>query len=269
MNATFSRSTAAAGKLAAGHALHVDDTPVVALLNQVASVADAHALQPVLARRLATAEAAVAAHGAPDPILEDAEHAKHAEEHARLKREVDPCRDALERLAERRAELAIAEAQAAARETIKAAERDATDAERLVKLYTEIAARLGDVLDQLERRLQRIMAARLQAADAGIADEAAHLQTPAERRLQPARLKMVTEIVHRGGAPRATDAEGRPLKGRGGRDLSAEPTPAPETRGVEKMTSPPMRAPDLTRVRIERPSPEAGVSPLVDRRGER
>lgn len=260
------KSTAQAGRLQAGDG--IGPQPVAALLAQVTTTADADALEPVLARRLAAAEAAVAAHGDPDALAEDAELLTHAEELARLNREADRCRVALERLAERRAALALSEQQAAARQEIQAAEADDREAERLVKLYTETAARLGDQLDQLDTRQRRIVAVRAQAAEAGIADEAAHLRTPAERRFRPARFEWVEEVVDRGGAPRITDGEGRPLNGRGGRDLSAVPAPSPETRRVEKMVSPPMRAPDLARVRIALPSPEPGEPPLVDRRGD-
>lgn len=268
MNATATRSTAQAGSLQAGDAL--GPQPVAALLAEVRSTRDADALHPILTRRLAAAEAAVAGHGEPDPILEDAEHAEHTEEHARLQREVDRCRVALDRLAERRAALAVSERQAAARDAIKAAEADATEAERLVKLYTEIAARLGDVLDQLDQRQRGIIAAREGAAEAGIADEAAHLRTPHERRFQPARFELVAETVEPWRGPRITDAEGRELGGRGGRDFSApQAVPAPTRRMVEKMVSPPQQAPDLTRVAVELPSPEPGAAPLVHRRGGR
>ena len=269
MNATAeTRSNAKAGNVQAGDTMR-SAQPVGALLAEVSTVADADQLRPILERRLAAAEASVTEHGAPDPLWEDDRHSAHAEEHARRQRDVDRCRVALDRLGELRAQLVVAEVQAAARARIAgpgaaAAER----AEARVTRYRKLALELGELLAAQDSDEAEIKAARLQAQEAGIGDEASHLLTPAERRFRPAIFSMVEEVVDRGGAPRVLDAEGRELNGRGGRDFSADQRPAPETRRVERMTSPPMRAPDLTRIRVVLPSPEAGAAPLVDRRGD-
>ena len=268
MSNTATRSNVQAGSLQAGQAL--DHQRLSEAIAAARSVADCDGLKGIIERRHAAAVAAADAHGQPDPLLEDDQLAAFTAEANRLSREVARCDAALDRLAERRAALMISESQAAARDGIKTAEGDDAEAERLVGHYIETAARLGDVLDQLDQRQRNIIDARQKAAEAGIADEAAHLRTPAERRFQPARFELVTEAVEPWRGPRVTDAEGREMGSRGGRDFSPpQPVSAPQRRTVEKMVSPPLQAPDLTRVALELPSPEPGAAPLVHRRGGR
>lgn len=268
MNASVSsRSTAQAGRLQAGQAL--DHLPLSEAIAAALSVADCDQLRPMIERRKVAAVAAADAHGEPDPLLEDDQLAVFTGEASRLTREVARCNAALERIAARRAELVVAEAQAAARQVIKAAEADCGEAERLTGLYTEIALRLGDVLDQLDQRQRRILAARAQAAQAGIADEGAHLKTPAERRFRPVEFVMVEVVEERARGPIVTDAQGRPLNGRGGIDHSTAPAPVVSRRMVERMVRAAAYAPDLARVAVFLPSPDPDAPPLVARKGGR
>lgn len=261
------RSTVKAGNVQAGDTLR-SAQPVGALLAEVGTVADADQLRPILARRLAAAEAAANAHGEPDELAEDAELLAHAEERDRLAREVERCRVALQRLADRRAALVIADQQAAARSRLKAAALKAERAEASVVRYTALARELGELLAGLDQDQREIIAAREEAVRVGIGEEAGALVLPHERRFRPAEFGMVEEAIQTNRAPTVTDAAGHDLGGRGGRHFEPEaPAPAPSRRMVEKLIRPQANAPDLARAAIYLPSPEPDAAPLVARKG--
>lgn len=157
----MTKSQLKAGAFTAGDALAA--VPVAALLSEVRAVAEADALAPILDRRLADAIAAREAHGAPDPLAEDAALTAHAATAEPLDREVARCQAAVERLAALRAEFAQAEAAAQAETDRRAAEKLQGQGINLLQDLDALAAKFAAGLDRY-----RALCSEMQSLHAGV-----------------------------------------------------------------------------------------------------
>lgn len=253
---TSSISTAKAGQLAAGQAL--DHPPSVAsLLAAVSTVADALALTPVLERRRSAAHAARAAVLPLDDLAEDHEIAEYRTEIERLDRDVMRAAAGIERLNARREELATAERRAAARARVKGSGAAAAKrAEARVGRYVAIARELAELLADQDADQAEVIGARAEADAAGIGEEAAGLVLPRESRCR-SEVSEIQEIVTQTRAPGTYGANGQRLDGRPVEFLVSR-------RRELVVLTPRVVAPDLTKVRIRLPSPDAVGVALLD-----
>jgi hypothetical protein len=269
---TTSRATAKAGTMQAGDTIAADQSlPDLLAFNTTAAgvrVGD------LLRERLASAEAAVTAHaaGAEEAQLRgDAAERAHADEAARLGREVARVRLAIEKADRHLAEVAAAERQADARAKLKAAAKAAARAEAIAADEYPAAARaVAALLDELAAVQREVVEARCAAHDAGLGDEAAALQLPHERRSWPAVHEEV-EIEEVNHGPRITDAAGNPVTAGGVRHWgtsAAQPKPIVTRRRERQLVKAGNRAPDLTAATVLLPDPASEGAHIV-KQGER
>ncbi|MEI7035900.1 hypothetical protein [Fulvimonas yonginensis] len=252
-----------AGQLQAGDMI-ADGQNLVDLL-AFDSVAAGVKIGDMLRERLAMAERAVTRHtdGAEDAQLrgDDAERA-HAEEGARLQREVNRLRLAIERADQRLAEVATAERQADARAKLKSATKAAARAEAIVATDYPTAARtVAALLEELRAMQGEVIAARRAARDAGLDAEADALALPHERRTRPGAFEEVEFEVLSGGAAVIDAASGREVIGErsDGRSVLGDMPQRATRLRVERRFVPGRSAPDLTAARV--------ILPDTDREG--
>lgn len=262
---TTSRATVKAGAMQAGQPIADGSLPD---LLDFDSVAEGVRVGDLLRERLASAEAAVAAHAAGfenAQLAGDAAERTHADAAARLGREVARLRLAIERADTRLAEVADAERKVAARAKVKAARADAERAEEIVAtLYPAAARAVVALLGELTELHSSIRAARADAAEAGIGDEAAALVLPHETRSR-SEIAETVEVEEVEARPSVTDAHGNPVGGAGGRQWGGQAQPAPTMirRSERRIVQARFTAPDLTTARAVLPDPEGGR--LLDR----
>lgn len=247
-----------AGQLQAGDT--IDDGQNLPDLLAFNTTAEGVRVGDLLRERLASAEAATVAHaaGAEDAQLRgDVAERAHADESARLSREVARVRLAIEKADAHLEEVAAAERQADARAKLKAATKAAARAETIAADEYPAAARaVAALLDELAAVQREVVEARCAAHDAGLGDEAAALQLPHERR-SCSEISEEREVVSRQRPAGVYTADGRRIDGNGDGALV-------ETRRRERVVlQARFLAPDLTTALAVLPDPAGGR--LLDR----
>jgi hypothetical protein len=267
---TTSRATAKAGTMQAGQPIADGALPDLLAFS---TTAEGVRVGDLLRDRLDAAEHAEAAHAAraeDAQLAGDAAERAHADEAARLSREVARLRLAIDKADARLAEVAAAERQADARAKLKAATKAAARAEVIVASeYPAAAQAVAALLDELRTLQADVIAARRAARDAGLGDEADALTLPHERRSWPTVHEEVeVEVVNHG--PRVTDAAGNPVTAGGVRHWGTAPAQSEPTvtrRRERQLVKAGNRAPDMTAAVVLLPDPETEGAFLL-RQGE-
>ena len=268
---TTSRATAKAGAMQAGQPIADGALPDLLAFT---TTTEGVRVGDLLRERLESAERAAVAHAA---RAEDAQLAGdeaervHAEEAARLGREVARLRLAIERADQRLADVATTERQADARAKLKAAAKAAARAEAIVATDYPTAARaVAALLDELRTLQGDVIAARRAARDAGLDAEADALQLPHEIRTRPGGFEEFEVEVLAGGAAVIDAASGREVIGErsDGRSVLGNVPQRVTRRRVERRFIASRSVPDLTAARVILPDPESDGAFLV-RQGER
>lgn len=262
----MTRSTLKAGAMVAGDNIAGDaDASLLDLLNFSTTTAGVR-VGDLLRERLIPAEAAIERHaaGADDAALagEAAEQA-HAEEAARLEREVRRIRLAIERADAHLAEVAAQERRVAGEAASRrACELAAKIEAKLTGEYVPVARRVGELLAELDALTAELVREHRTAIEAGVPCDA---KLPHEARFRP-EVSEEREVIVPAARVGVFDMQGNPI-GSGGARHFGKPAGEPEPRVTRRRESVVVQhrhaPPNILAVRAVLPDPDGGA--IVDR----